>query len=59
MRHRSIAEGSEQHVSMSVVAMKACVPCDTIANDVERGVRIREEPIATRVLVPCVCMRTM
>ena len=59
MCHCSIAEGREQHASMSVVAMKAYVPCDTIANDIGRSVKIREEPIATRVLVLCVCMHTM
>ena len=46
-------------MSMSVVAMKAQEPYNTIANDIWRNVKIREDPIATRVLVLCVCMHTM
>ena len=59
MCHCSIAEGKERHTSMSVVAMKAQEPYNTIANDIWRNVKIREEPIATRVLVLCVCMHTI
>ena len=40
MCHCSIAEGKEQHTSMSVVAMKAQEPYNMIANDVARGVKI-------------------